>query len=160
MHMPDCHEGSLYFYLCKRQSLPKLRQFRSIVVELASSHTAQLLTRGIHRHGHRVSLFWSVLRRQYSFCCGHGIQSQSRPQQHHACPSHAAHPNRTWPPHCSGVYARSTSIHMVALHGDHKDLIHCLCELVHEFTCCFCFWGCAKQAQVLQIAQIWPRRRG
>lgn len=124
MHMPDCHEGSLYFYLCKRQSLPKLRQFRSIVVELASSHTAQLLTRGIHRHGHRVSLFWSVLRRQYSFCCGHGIQSQSRPQQHHACPFHAAHPNRTWPPHCSGVYARSTSIHMVALHGDHKDLIH------------------------------------
>lgn len=151
MHMPHCQERSLYLYLCKHQSRLKPRPFRSILVVLASSHTAQLLARRIHRRGHRISLFWSVLRRQYNFYCGHGVQSQSRPQRYHACPSHAARPNWTRQPHCRGVYSRSTSIHVVALHSKYKNPIYCLCELVHEFT--RCFQGRAKQA-VAQILQI------
>src|ERR1700692_2677953 len=51
-----------------------------------------------------VSSVWSVLRRQHDFYRGHGGQSQSRPQRHHACPPHPARPNRTRRLHGSGVY--------------------------------------------------------
>jgi hypothetical protein len=57
-----------------------------------------------------VPSVWSVLRRQHDFYRGHGVQSQSGPQRHHACTSHAARTNRTRQLHGSGVYASNASI--------------------------------------------------
>jgi hypothetical protein len=103
---------------------------------------------------------WSFLHCQLVFHCRNGVQSQSRPQRYHECPSHPTRADRTPQPHCSRVHPCRPGIYVVANCISCEDPNDRIRKLVLELASSI--RGCTRQAvdRVLQVEEIRSRLAG